>query len=224
MVVGASHEPPGMIGETFTPGTRTESQGLGFPRNEKPFSRMSETIHIDNVAQFMGDLRAMAQGLLRCEENAHSVRPTGLVLSALRRNKGKTQEWGEVCWKNRQYFFGAMHKAMRRALCDYARKRRAQKRPPLDFARPEDLNLHDLTGTLENRPDQIEALDEALAWLEKQDPELAEIVQYRYFSGCTVEQTARLLESSERTIKRRWTQAKLLLHDRILCALNETKR
>ncbi len=182
---------------------------------------MSEKIKIEDVGAYMGELRLVAQRLLRCEADADSVRPTALVISALRRNKNQNQDWSEVSWKNRQYFFGAMHQAMRRSLIDRAKKKAAKKRPPLKFVEPEDLNFYDLEATLENAPDQIDALTSALGWLEGQDPNLAQIVEYRFFSGLTVGQTAKVMNVSEKTIKRRWSQAKLLLYDRILGILNE---
>ena len=182
---------------------------------------MSEEIQIEDVGAYMGELRLVAQRLLRCEADADSVRPTALVISALRRNKGKDQAWDEVSWKDRRYFFGAMHQAMRRSLIDRAKKKKAKKRPPLQFVEPEDLNFYDLEDTLESAPDQIDALTSALGWLEGREPGLAQIVEYRFFSGLTVQQTAKVLEVSEKTIKRRWSQAKLLLYDRILGILNE---
>ena len=182
---------------------------------------MSEEITIEDVGAFMGELRSVAKRLLRCEGNADSVRPPALVISALRRNKTQDQEWTELKWKDRSYFFGAMHRAMRRSLIDRAKKRNAQKRPPLKFVEPEDLNFYDLEATLEGAPDQIDALSKALGWLEGEDPALAEVVQYRFFSGLTVGETARVLEVSEKTVKRKWSQAKLLLYDRILGILNE---
>jgi RNA polymerase sigma factor (TIGR02999 family) len=184
---------------------------------------MSDPINIDDVQQFMTELRLMAQTLLRNEGEGGSVRATGLIMTALRRNKREDQEWGEVTWQNRQYFFGAMHQAMRRALIDYARKRSAARRPKLQFVQPEDLNLFDIPATLENHPRQIEALEEALSWLEQRSGELAEIVQLRYFNGFSVEETARWLGNSDRTVKRKWVQARLLLHDKILNLLNGPK-
>jgi RNA polymerase sigma factor (sigma-70 family) len=61
------------------------------------------------------------------------------------------------------------------------------------------------------RPIEIEALDEALTRLAASNPELARIVELRFFGGLTVEETADQLETSPATIKRRWTLAKAWL-------------
>ena len=61
------------------------------------------------------------------------------------------------------------------------------------------------------RPIELEALDQALARLEAHNPELARIVELRFFGGLTVEETADQLESSPATIKRRWTLPKAWL-------------
>jgi RNA polymerase sigma factor (sigma-70 family) len=57
------------------------------------------------------------------------------------------------------------------------------------------------------------ALDEAILRLEEQDLKAAEIVRLRFFAGLSVEDTARILELSPRTVKREWTYARTwLLH------------
>jgi DNA-directed RNA polymerase specialized sigma24 family protein len=58
---------------------------------------------------------------------------------------------------------------------------------------------------------EVEALDEALTRLELERPELARIVELRFFGGLTVEETADVLQSSPATVKRRWTLAKAWL-------------
>ncbi len=56
------------------------------------------------------------------------------------------------------------------------------------------------------------ALDEALEWLAGIDEQKARIVELRYFSGLSVEETAEVLKTSPRTIERGWTTAKAWLH------------
>ena len=55
--------------------------------------------------------------------------------------------------------------------------------------------------------DRLLALDEALDQLAAAHPELAELVKLRYFAQMTVEQTAELLGTSPRTVKRNWVYA-----------------
>lgn len=174
------------------------------------------------VQQLMDELRLVARQLLLGERHGEQVRPTALVLSGLRRLNGPAGDWESLSWKSRQYFFGAMRQAMRRALLDYARHRAAQRRPQLDFVEPEGLDFLDLPAVADERPERIQALDEALAWLERSHPALAEIVEYRYFAGLTIPEVSRVLETSEKTVQRRWVEARLLLHRHVLDSLNET--
>src|SRR6185295_11407876 len=55
--------------------------------------------------------------------------------------------------------------------------------------------------------DRLLALDEALSQLAAVQPELAELVKLRYFAQMTVEETAKLLGVSDRTVKRNWVYA-----------------
>lgn len=180
---------------------------------------MEELITWDDLGPFMAEVRAMAGALLRREWQAESLQTTALVLTALRRLRGADQDWSEVTWQNRHYFFGAMYTAMRRALIDHGRRRMAQKRA-VSVVRLEDLQLHDLPRTVEEAPEQVVALVEAIEQLEKEQPEWAEVVEHRYFGGLTIEDTARALGVSEATVKRRWDRARVFLHDEILRRLN----
>ena len=62
-------------------------------------------------------------------------------------------------------------------------------------------------------PDDIDvlALDEALTRLAALDPELARIVELRYFGGLTVEETAEVMGTSPATVKRHWAMARAWL-------------
>ncbi len=175
---------------------------------------------IDEVWQFMDELRGIAKLLLAGESKAHTVRPTALVLSALRRNRPKDKEWEEVTWKNQRYFFKVMHTHMMWCLRDRARRRNALKRPKTVNVKPEDLDYSDLPRTMEQTPERIVALDEALMWLRNERPELAEIIQHRFFTGLSTEETGVMLGVSRETIKRRWRVARTLLAARTLKHLN----
>jgi RNA polymerase sigma factor (TIGR02999 family) len=190
---------------------------------------MEELITWDQLHALMGELRAMARALLALEGNAHSIRPTGLVLSALiRQVPGGTGDrtevnWDEITWPNRRYFFGAMYQAMRRALWDHARKR--NKKRGLRPVQIEEIHLENLSQTVDERPEQIAALLIALERLREGHPDWAELIEHRYFCGYTWDQAARAMEVSERTARRdwqkNWEQARLLLHHEILKILNE---
>ncbi len=63
----------------------------------------------------------------------------------------------------------------------------------------------------DNRIDLLE-LDEVLERLAEKDPELARIVELRFFAGLDVTETAEVMDVSESTIKRGWATAKAWLH------------
>jgi RNA polymerase sigma-70 factor, ECF subfamily len=198
---------------------RAKEQAMAEPIAEEP-------ITWDQLHALMDELRAMARALLALEGNARSLHPTELVLSALRRQvPGGTEDrtekvnWNEITWPNRQYFFGAMYRAMWRALKDRYRKRKGQRR--LQTVQVEEIHLENLVRTAEERPEQIEALRIALERLGEQHPDWATLIEHHYLSGYSWEEAARVMGVSERTARRDGERARLLLHREILKILNE---
>jgi RNA polymerase sigma factor (sigma-70 family) len=59
--------------------------------------------------------------------------------------------------------------------------------------------------------EELSWLEVALERLEALDPELYQVVQFRFLAGRSVEDTARLLGLSEPTVKRRWQVARAWL-------------
>jgi hypothetical protein len=184
---------------------------------------MDEPITFDQIRALMGEMRAMGRNLLRLEGNAHSLhQPTALVLTALRRVAGTDRsgvDWNEITWPNRRYFFGALHKAMWRALRDHARRRKGKRQ--LQTVQVEEIHLENLARTAEERPEQIEALRIALERLRQQNPDWAGLIEHHYLSGYTWEEAARVMGVSEKTARRDGEQVRLLLHREILKILNE---
>jgi DNA-directed RNA polymerase specialized sigma24 family protein len=154
--------------------------------------------------------------VLRRERQA-SLQTTALVLSALRRQRSAAQEWEQVTWPNRHYFFGALYRAMERVVLDHARVRARRRESPV---RPEDLPVDDLPQTLGREPAQVVALLEALAALRQTHPQWVTALEHRYYGGLTLEETARMMEVDERTIRRWWDRARLVLAQGILARLN----
>jgi RNA polymerase sigma factor (TIGR02999 family) len=177
---------------------------------------MDGRVSWDELYPFMEEVKAMARGLLRHERHA-SLQTTALVLSALRRQRPADQDWSHVTWANRQYFFGALYRAMTRVLLDHARAR-GRRREIL--VRPEDLLVDDLQHALAREPAQVVALLDALAELKRQQPQWAEAIEHRFYGGLTLEETARIMAVDERTIRRWWDRARPVLAHRILELLN----
>ncbi|MBT8488556.1 MAG: sigma-70 family RNA polymerase sigma factor [Gemmatimonadetes bacterium] len=115
----------------------------------------------------------------------------------------------EGAWRSRAHFFAFCSKAMRRVLIDHARRKQAAKRGGTRVRVP---LTPELMRTEENTADLL-ALNEALERLEDHHPRMAQIVEYRYFGGMSVPETAEVLELSSRTVERDLTRARAYLHD-----------
>jgi RNA polymerase sigma factor (sigma-70 family) len=63
--------------------------------------------------------------------------------------------------------------------------------------------------------DELLAVHEALAELEKEDPLKAQIVNLRYFAGMSVAETAHVLGLSERSLHRHWVFTKAWLKNKL---------
>jgi RNA polymerase sigma factor (TIGR02999 family) len=98
---------------------------------------------------------------------------------------------------------------MRRILVDHARSRHALKRGGPITKVALDVRAIDVSG--DPVAAEVLAVDQALERLAEQDPDQARIVELRFFGGLTVEETAKVMERSARTVKREWRLAKAWL-------------
>ncbi len=149
------------------------------------------------------ELRALAGARLRHERPDHSLQATALVHEAYIRLVG----WDQRSWNDRAQFYRAAAEAMRRILIDHARGRARGKRGGGRVR----VDLEHANLATWRDPDDVLALDEALHRLTEQDPRAAEIVQLRFFAGLSVEETAKALELSIRTVHREWKFARTWL-------------
>jgi RNA polymerase sigma factor (TIGR02999 family) len=117
---------------------------------------------------------------------------------------------GEARWsvEDRRHFFALAARAMRHVLVDHVRRRGRLKRGGGAVA----LDLEALEVAAPDRGDELVALDEALDRLEAVEPELARLVEWRFFAGLSVEEIAELTGISDRTVKRRWRAARAFLY------------
>jgi RNA polymerase sigma-70 factor (ECF subfamily) len=151
------------------------------------------------------ELRTLARAQLRNERPGHTLQTADLVHEAyLRLAGGPTQDWD-----GRRHFFSAAAEAMRRILIEHARRRSRVKRG----GERKQVSLSDVVIAAEEQPDDLLALDDAIRRLEERDPRASEIVRLRFFAGLSVEETARALDISERTVKREWAVARAWLFD-----------
>ncbi len=151
------------------------------------------------------ELHRRAASYLRRERMNHTLQATALVNEAYL----KLAAQNRVEWKNRDHFFAVAAQAMRRILVDHARARHRQRRGGAAEALPLEEAL--LAAAEENNVD-ILALDEALTRLAKVDKRQEKLVELRYFSGLSLEDSARMLGISKATAARDWDFAKAWLY------------
>jgi RNA polymerase sigma factor (TIGR02999 family) len=153
------------------------------------------------------ELRRLAARKLAQEKTAQTLQPTALVHEAYVRLLDGGQHWDSP-----GHFFAAVAEAMRRILIDRARQKRAAKRG--GGRKRLDIDAVDLATRC--TPDQLLAIDEALARLAREDPAAARLVELRYFAGLTVEEAGAALGISTATAYRHWNFARAWLHSELL--------
>lgn len=109
---------------------------------------------------------------------------------------------------DRGHFYAVASRAMRQILVDYARRRAARKRGG-DLVR---VDLDEARMPIEERAAEILAIDQALTRLERLDARLVRVVEMRFFTGLSVDETAEALASSRTTVNRDWQKARAFLY------------
>jgi RNA polymerase sigma factor (TIGR02999 family) len=153
------------------------------------------------------ELRRLAKGQLRREAADNTLQTTALINEAYLRLIAISG----VAWQDRAHFFAISAQIMRRILVDAARARNAEKRGgrlahlPLDEAVAGEAHLN------RGKDLQILALNDALDSLAKLDPRKVRVIELRYFSGLSVEETSEVLKISPQSVMRDWKLAKAWL-------------
>jgi len=183
--------------------------------NRPDSHRVTELLHewtggspaaMDELLVYVYDeLRRRAARYLRHERPNHTLQTTALVHEAYL----KLVDQGSVEWKDRGHFFAVAAQAMRRILVDHAKHRNRAKRggPGADLQLDDQFEV----PTVESNVD-IQALDEALSRLAEIDPQHERLVELRYFTGLSLEDTADVMNISRATAAREWQMAKAWLH------------
>ena len=149
------------------------------------------------------ELKKISSRYLSGEYRKNTLQTTELVHEAYIKLVGNKN----ITWQSRSHFFGVAAKTMRQILVDHARNRKALKRG----GGLKNITLGD-SSVIVNDSDQIIALDDALQRLEKVEERSSKVVELRYFSGLSIEETAEVLNISPATVKRDWTFAKAWLY------------
>ena len=156
-------------------------------------------------ASAYGELRKLARSRLRDGGRNTVLDTTSLVHeSYLRFLNG-----GQLRSTERRAFFAYASQVMRSVIVDAVRERQAQRRGG-DLQR---LTLN--TAQADNLPageNELIRVHEALQVLAQAEPRLAQVVEMRYFGGYTEAEIGEALDLTERTVRRDWDKARLLLH------------
>ncbi len=150
------------------------------------------------------ELRKLAAQKLAQEKPGQTLQATALVHEAYLRLVDAREP---QCWRSRGHFFGAAAEAMRRILVENARRKQSKKRG----GGRERRALEDIEVTLDSSGEDLLALDDALARLELENRQAADLAKLRVFTGLTVDEAADGLGVSRRSGFRLWTYARAFL-------------
>ncbi len=155
------------------------------------------------------ELRRQAASFMRRERADHTLQTTALIHEAFL----KLVNQKDVRWQNRAHFFAIAATAMRRILVDYAKTRNREKRGGDAVLLQLDENVEAFAS---GKNIDLEALDEALNRLAQFDERQARIVELRYFSGLTEQETAEVIGVSPATVRLDWKMAKAWLRNQLI--------
>ncbi|MEP7101638.1 MAG: ECF-type sigma factor [Burkholderiales bacterium] len=156
------------------------------------------------------DLKRLARARLRQQGRGESVSTTMLVHESFVRLVGAR----DLRLEDRRHFFAYAAKTMRNIIIDSAREHLAERRG----GGAEHVTLGDADADADamqladsHASDELVRVSDALHELETVDPELAELVEMRYFGGYSEVEIAELQGVNERTVRRRWDKARAWL-------------
>ncbi len=155
------------------------------------------------------ELRRIARTRMANESPANTFQPTALVNEAYFRLAGSEG----MSFDNRAHFFTAAATAMRRILVESARRRSRVKHGGQQ--QRSELDVEILRGAASS-PEQLLVLDDLISKLQAYGQEVAAVVKLRHFVGMTVREIANVLDSSERSVHRRWNTGKAWLKREVL--------
>lgn len=139
-------------------------------------------------------LREVAAAYIKRERNPGELQATALVDEVCMRLIGQKK----ADWADRAHFYTFAAKVMRMILTDHARSNYAQKRG----GGAEHVPLNKEIPWIRVGSESLIDLNRALDDLNTMDPYMVQIVELRYFLGCTAEEAAALMQVSKATIDR----------------------
>jgi RNA polymerase sigma factor (TIGR02999 family) len=163
----------------------------------------TETALDDAVAVTYQELRVIAHQRLAARGRGGTLSTTALVHEAYL----KLADGARDRWQDTGHVLALASLAMRHVLVDRARERATLKRG----GERRRVTLDDDVMAVEDQPDVLLQLDEALERLARAEPRLARVVECRFFGGLTEQETADALGLTIRTVQRDWVKARVLL-------------
>ena len=158
------------------------------------------------------ELRKLAAIRMANEAPGQTLGATDLVHEAFIRLVGnKSESVSAKEWNGRGHFFGAAAKAMRRIVIDNVRKKKRQKRGGGNIK----VELRESQLGTDKLDEEILSVHDSLKRLETESPELAKLVELRYFAGLTSKEAATALGVSKATADRNWAYARVWLRREI---------
>lgn len=155
------------------------------------------------IPQVERELRRIARRCLAGQRAGHSLQATALVNEAYLKLIGVQH----VNWQDRAHFLAMSARLMRRILVDWARAKQYQKRG----AGALKVTFDEALPVVDERGQDLVALDDALQALATYDERKGRVVEMRFFGGLTVAETAAVLKVSVDTVMRDWKFAQLWL-------------
>ena len=151
------------------------------------------------------ELRRIARRSMARQNPGHTLQTSALVNECYLR----LIDQRSIDWQNRAHFFAVAARAMRHILVDHARRYQYAKRGGGALK----VALSEAGPLAEQRAAELVALDDALTALAALDERKARVVELRFFSGLSIEETAEALGVAPTTVTREWRAAKMWLHD-----------
>ena len=151
-----------------------------------------------------GELRSQAHLQLRSGGRNTFLNTTALVHESFLRFLGA----GRLAGSDRGHFFSYAARVMRSVIVDFARQRQTERRGGNIDRTPLNTQLAEEICACE---DQVIRINDAIEALQVHDERLVKVVEMRYFAGMTENEIGAALGVTERTVRRDWEKARLLL-------------
>ncbi|RYD66369.1 MAG: sigma-70 family RNA polymerase sigma factor [Sphingomonadales bacterium] len=164
------------------------------------------------IRQLYDELHVIARREHRRAGSPMTLQPTALVAEVYLKIQRRAD------WESKSHFLGCAATAMRHVLVDAARARLSAKRNGQHASLTGALRelTNDLAGDAE-----LVRLGDALADLARLDPQLAKVVDCRFFVGLDEAETAAVLGVTDRTVRRWWTRARAWIYDQMAADSHE---